>query len=156
MSMKCARDNTCKDLLILPEMKWHPSLTLEHRMRNQERLAFCPVLLLTPTPTLCHHSVLHLSPCLSFPIYILQVCKSNLLHVFFKERSSEKKAKRGKEGMERQILPALVSPYFAQVRTTGEAEIKGTMKAGSTTFQTSPPWQLCPCVNRGDGSNQQP
>lgn len=108
MSMKCARDNTCKDLLILPEMKWHPSPALEHRTRNQERLAFCLLLLLPLTLTLCHLSGLYLSLCLSFPIYILQVCRSKLLHVFFIEKSAEKKAKRGKDGMEGQILPTLV------------------------------------------------
>lgn len=52
--MKRARDNTCENLLVLPEKKWHPSPMLEHRTRNEERLALCLVLLLTPTPAPCH------------------------------------------------------------------------------------------------------
>lgn len=70
-NMKCARYNAYKDLLILPEMKWHPSLTFKRRTRNQERLAFCLVLLLPHMPTCFQH---HTSPCASVSLLsLLQV-----------------------------------------------------------------------------------
>lgn len=66
--MECARDDLCKNLLILPESRWHPSVTPGHRMRDQERLALCLALLLSPVLILCHLSALGLFLCLSFPI----------------------------------------------------------------------------------------
>lgn len=62
--MECARDDLCKNLFILPESRWHPSVPLGQRKRDQERLA----LLLSPALTLCHLSALGLFLCLSFPI----------------------------------------------------------------------------------------
>lgn len=60
----------------------------------------------------CTDTVPHFSsgpfPVPQFPH--LQIWISKLLCVIFKERSKPKK--KGVEGMERQILPILVSPYF--------------------------------------------
>lgn len=98
---KCARGNTAKDLLILLEMKWHPSPTLEQRTGNQEGLAFYLVLLLTPTPTPCHLPALCF-PCASVsPATFCSSVDQSCSTYFFKERRNEKKGKRGKEGMER-------------------------------------------------------
>lgn len=58
-------------------------------------------------------SALNISPCLSFPIRLLRVCRSKLLRVFYKERSAERKNEVGEEGMERYILPVSVSPSYA-------------------------------------------
>lgn len=132
ISLKCARDNTCKDLLILPEMKWHPSLTFEHRMGNQERLAFCLALLLTPTLILCHFQHCTFPHASVSPCAFCRPLDQSYCMYFFKERSTDKKAKRGNG----KPNPSNFSQPF---RAMGEVGVKGTMKAGSTRFQTRSP-----------------
>lgn len=93
--------NTSKDVLAFLEIKWHASLTLEQRTRNQEGLAFYLVLLLTLAPTPCHLLALR-SPCASVsPATFCSSVDQSCSMYFFKERKNEKEAKRGKEGMER-------------------------------------------------------
>lgn len=57
----CQNMDLCKNLIILPELRWHPSVPLGHRMRDEERLAPCLALLLSPALTLYHLSALSLS-----------------------------------------------------------------------------------------------
>lgn len=113
MNTKCARYSTCRDLLILPEVKWHTPPILGHRTRNRERLALCLFFFAPSHADTLPLSALNISPCLSFPIRLLRVCRSKLLRVFYKERSAERKNEVGEEGMERYILAVSVSPSYA-------------------------------------------